>query len=90
MQSQWEAERFSFFGTPESIEAYREMVTWVAAQPRFHDAAKAEFQRIADGWLAAFAKRTVTPPLTDPPVPAAPRRPAGLRSCRAGRSARLP
>lgn len=32
------------------------MVTWVAAQPQFHDSAKSEFQHVADGWLAAYAK----------------------------------
>lgn len=40
------------------IKAYREMVTWVNGESQFMPAAKAEFARVADGWLIAFAKIT--------------------------------
>ena len=56
VEGQWGAGLFPSCGTPDSIEAYRQIVIWVAAQPQFREAAKAEFQRVADGWLAAFAK----------------------------------
>ncbi len=38
------------------VKAFREMVTWVNGESQFMPAAKAEFARVADGWLIAFAK----------------------------------
>jgi hypothetical protein len=32
------------------------MLAWVMAQPHFHESARVEFQQVADGWLAAYAK----------------------------------
>ena len=37
-------------------EAYREVMSWVYRNQQFSDAAKNEFSRGADGWLAAHAK----------------------------------
>ena len=37
-------------------EAYREVMSWVYRNQQFSDAAKNEFSRGADGWLAAYAK----------------------------------
>ena len=37
-------------------ETYAQMLAWVMSQSQFADAAKAEFQDVADGWLAAYAK----------------------------------
>ena len=36
--------------------AYREIMSWTYGNEQFHDAAKNEFSRGADGWLAAYAK----------------------------------
>ena len=41
---------------PEVTGAYGEMLAWVMAQPQFQDAAKAKYQDVADGWLAAYGK----------------------------------
>jgi len=38
------------------VEAFGEMMTWVQANAQFLPGAKAEFARVADGWLAAYAK----------------------------------
>jgi len=38
------------------MAAYGEMLAWVMAQPQYLDPAKLEFQGVADGWLAAYAK----------------------------------
>ena len=40
------------------LDAYREAITWVMAQPQFTDAAKAEFANTdnADAWIIACAK----------------------------------
>lgn len=40
----------------EVVVAYTEIMTWVEAQPKFFDAAKAQFADCADGWLVAYAK----------------------------------
>lgn len=40
------------------MDAYRQMLTWVMAQPQYLDSAKDEYQSVADGWLAAFAMAT--------------------------------
>ncbi len=38
------------------VEAFGEMMTWVQGNKQFLPGAKAEFARVADGWLAAYAK----------------------------------
>ncbi len=47
---------FASTSTSDVTEAYSEMVAWVMAQTQFLDYAKYEFQSVADGWLAAYAK----------------------------------
>ena len=47
---------FSETTTAAVAEKYAQMLAWVMAQPQFSDPAKAEFQQVADGWLAAYAK----------------------------------
>lgn len=37
------------------INAYREIMLWVARNPQFFDQAKAKFATEADGWLVAYA-----------------------------------
>lgn len=37
------------------IESYKNVMSWVFGQPQFTDAAKAEFAKEPDGWLAAYA-----------------------------------
>lgn len=37
-------------------DKFGEMMAWVQANDQFHPAAKAEFARVADGWLAAYAQ----------------------------------
>lgn len=58
--AQWAKNNFShaFIVTDDQDvqESYREMMTWVQGQDQFLDAAKAEFARVADGWLVAYAK----------------------------------
>jgi len=34
---------------------YADIQTWVQAQPKYVPEAKAEFARVSDGWLVAFA-----------------------------------
>ncbi len=41
---------------PLVIAAFTEMVNWVQRNGQFRPEAKAEFARVADGWLAAYAK----------------------------------
>jgi len=50
------AASFSDSSTPPVIQNYSQMLAWVMAQPQFLDPAKDEFQQVADGWVAAFAK----------------------------------
>ena len=40
---------------PAVRAAYSRMVSWVQRNPQFTRPAKAEFARVADGWLAAYA-----------------------------------
>lgn len=58
--AQWAINDFfhAFISTNEVdvIECYREIMIWVQGQDQFSDAAKAEFARVADGWLLAYAK----------------------------------
>lgn len=42
--------------TADVTTTYAQMLTWVMAQSQFLDQAKDDFQRVADGWLAAYAK----------------------------------
>ena len=42
-------------GTQPVAEAYRRLVDWVYDNPQFTAAARADFARAADGWLAAYA-----------------------------------
>ncbi|KJU82461.1 hypothetical protein MBAV_005346 [Candidatus Magnetobacterium bavaricum] len=41
---------------PEVIRWFGQIVTWVQAQSQFIQAAKADFAKVADGWLIAYAK----------------------------------
>ncbi len=56
----WAVTEFSdaFASTDEDdvIKAYGEIMSWVQAQDRFLDAAKADFASGADGWIVAYAK----------------------------------
>ena len=47
---------FGSTATPEVTGVYAQMLEWVMAQTQFNDAAKNEYQSVADGWLAAYAK----------------------------------
>lgn len=49
-------EGFSQTSTSAIAAVYSQMLGRVMAQPQFFDSAKAEFQQVADGWLAAYAK----------------------------------
>lgn len=50
------AAAFADTSTAEVAGIYAQMLLWVMAQPHFHDSARAEFQQVADGWLASYAK----------------------------------
>ncbi|HEY0366477.1 MAG TPA: DUF4411 family protein [Pyrinomonadaceae bacterium] len=56
VEQQLGATAFTTTSTPEVAAVYGQMLAWVIAQSQFLDSAKAEFQQVADGWLAAFAK----------------------------------
>ena len=47
---------FSSTRTVEVANTYASMVQWVQAHPKFKPEAKAEFAKVADGWLVAYAK----------------------------------
>lgn len=47
---------FAVTSTSETAAVYAQMLAWVMAQPHFHESARVEFQQVADGWLAAYAK----------------------------------
>ena len=63
---------FAFSGETEVVDLFREMQTWVQANPQFRPAARDEFARVADGWLAAYAKVhdavVVTNEVADPDI----------------------
>lgn len=40
----------------EVFQAYEEVINWAMEQDQFLDYAKAEFARVADSWLIAYAK----------------------------------
>lgn len=42
-------------GAQTVADAYRQLIDWVQDNPQFTAAARAEFARSADGWLAAYA-----------------------------------
>ena len=58
--AEWATTEFNdaFASTNEDdiIEAYSEIMSWVQAQNRFTDAAKADFASGADGWIVAYAR----------------------------------
>ena len=41
--------------TQPIADAYRQLIDWVQDNPQFTAAARADFARVADGWLAAYA-----------------------------------
>ncbi len=47
---------FADTSTPDVAAVFSNILAWVMAQPQFLDSAKTEFQQVADGWLAAYAK----------------------------------
>ena len=47
------------------IHIYRQMMRWVYGNDQFTDAAKDKFGRVADGWLAAYAKESGAVVVTD-------------------------
>ena len=47
--------RFAITGTQPVADAYRRLIDWVQDNPQFTAAARADFARSADGWLAAYA-----------------------------------
>lgn len=50
------ADFFASTTVPEVVSEYAAMVRWVQGNPQFSNAAKAEFARVADGWIVAYAK----------------------------------
>ena len=50
------ADSFVFSGETEVVDIFKEMQTWVQANRQYSPAARDEFARAADGWLAAYAK----------------------------------
>jgi len=72
----WATNQFSdaFASTDEDdvIKSYSEVMSWVQAQDKFSDAAKADFAAGADGWLVAYAKSkgciVVTHEVLDPAI----------------------
>ena len=42
-------------GTQPVADAYRQLIDWVRDNPQYTTAARADFARVADGWLAAYA-----------------------------------
>lgn len=46
---------FASAADADIVRVYGKMMRWVQSQARFMEAAKAEFARAADGWLAAYA-----------------------------------
>ena len=56
VDSEFGEDSFAHTDDADVIDAYKEMLAWVIAQSQFNDPAKARYQEVADGWLAAFAK----------------------------------
>ena len=42
-------------GTQPVADAYRQLIDWVQDNPQYTTAARDDFARVADGWLAAYA-----------------------------------
>lgn len=57
-EQQFGANAFVDTSTAAITSEYRQMLVWVMAQSQFQNTAKTEFQDVADGWLAAYAKQT--------------------------------
>ena len=55
-EAKFGAEGFADTSGSAVVAVYRDMLTWVMAQTQFLDPAKTQFQAVADGWLAAYAK----------------------------------
>jgi predicted nucleic acid-binding protein len=55
-ENQFGEAAFASTSDPAVTAIYGQMLAWVMAQTQFNDPAKAEFQQVADGWLAAYAK----------------------------------
>jgi hypothetical protein len=57
--SKWADNEFAgyFDSTAEAdaIQAYRQVMEWAQKEPQYTEAARAEFARVADGWLVAYA-----------------------------------
>ena len=51
--------------TQPIADAYRQLIDWVQDNPQFTPAARANFARIADGWLAAYAMANGTVVVTN-------------------------
>jgi predicted nucleic acid-binding protein len=49
-------ELFATTAEPKITRHFASMMSWVQAQTQFKREAKAEFARVADGWIAAYAK----------------------------------
>jgi hypothetical protein len=49
---------FASTDSPPVIDCFRDVMSWVQAQPQFLPEAKAEFAGSADAWLVAYAKVT--------------------------------
>jgi hypothetical protein len=47
---------FADTSTTAVAGVYAQMLAWMMAQPLFLESARAEFQQVADGWLAAYGK----------------------------------
>ena len=56
VDQQFGAAAFADTSTTAVAEVYTQMLAWVRAQPLFLESARAEFQQVADGWLAACGK----------------------------------
>jgi hypothetical protein len=56
VEQQFGAVAYADTATTDVAAVYTQMLAWVMAQPHFLESAKAEFQQVADGWLAAYAK----------------------------------
>ena len=56
VKNQFGPSAFAATSTAEVTAAYSQMLNCVVAQSHFRDIAKVEFQQVADGWLAAYAK----------------------------------
>lgn len=58
VESEFGKAAFVQSSTPEVASAYAKILAWVTAQPQFLPPAVTDFQQVADGWLAAYAKTT--------------------------------